>query len=270
VWTKLAPKELLVQLVIRIGNFLRNLRQVWGTAKSKQALWDKEFAEGRWSCLDHTEGDCVYRFIEKHCNGGDILDLGCGAGNTGVELKSTKYSSYIGVDVSEVALQKARLRCAQSQRSDKNFYVQSAIETYVPSQKFDVILFRECLFYIGRWRIKSVLTRYADYLSSGGVLIVRLYDSKAFRNIVRLIETTYEIVEKHVEPNDAIVLTFRKRRRSPAIVGPVTSRWWFAVMAILAYPEESLGSEAVAEAYLANSSRQLTSGRRARRRTNPL
>jgi SAM-dependent methyltransferase len=259
-----------VQPAIRITNFLRSLRQVWGTAKSKQALWDKEFAEGHWSRLDHTEGDCVYRFIEKHCNGGTILDLGCGSGNTGAELNSTKYSLYVGVDVSEVALQKARHRCAQNQRSKKNSYVQSAIETYVPGQKFDVILFRECLFYIGRWRIKTILNRYADCLSSGGVLIVRLYDSKAFRNIVRKIETTYEIVEKHVEPNDAIVITFRKRRRSPAVVGSAASQWWFAILAILAHPEELLNSEVLAEARIANGSRQMSSGRRARRRNSPL
>ena len=138
-----------MQAVTRVRNFLRGWRQVWGTEQSKQALWDKEFAADHWNGLDHTKGDCVYGFIEKHCNGGAILDLGCGAGNTGVELDGTKYSVYVGVDISEVALQKAGRRCAGNHRSSKNSYVRSAIETYVPGQEFDVILFRECLFYVG-------------------------------------------------------------------------------------------------------------------------
>ena len=201
-----------MQAVTRVRNFLRGRRQVWGTETSKRALWDKEFAAEHWSGLDHTKGDCVYGFIEKHCNGGAILDLGCGAGNTGVELDSAKYSVYVGVDISEVALQKARQRCAENRRSDKNSYVRSAIETYVPSQEFDVILFRECLFYVAQWRMKSVLNRYADYLTSDGVLIVRLYDAIAYRGIVRLIETAFQVVEKHVDADDEIVITFRKKR----------------------------------------------------------
>ena len=81
-----------------------------------------------------------------------------------------------------------------------------------PSQKFDVILFRECLFYVAQWRMRSVLSRYADYLTSDGVLIVRLYDAIAYRGIVRLIETNFEVVDKHVDSDDEIVITFRKKR----------------------------------------------------------
>ena len=49
----------------------------------------------------------MYQFLEKYANSGNILDLGCGPGNTANELKEQVYQSYIGVDISDAALAKA-------------------------------------------------------------------------------------------------------------------------------------------------------------------
>jgi 2-polyprenyl-6-hydroxyphenyl methylase/3-demethylubiquinone-9 3-methyltransferase len=227
----------------------------------KQSLWDKEFAEGRWKYIEHTRDDCVYGFIEKWCNGGTILDLGCGAGNTGAELDSSKYSQYVGVDVSDVALQKARQRIAADNRSDKNSYTLGAIETYIPGKKYDVILFRESLFYIARWRLKPILDWYAEWLTPNGVIIVRLWSSDTHADMIYLIESGFEVLEKHLEPNNSIVITFRKRRTLPAVVGYASNYWWVAVLAILAQPEEAWRSEARLHATIVSTSGLRRTGR---------
>src|SRR3989442_5532893 len=132
----------------RMKNILRGARQRWGTAQMKAGLWNREFANGSWDLIESTSGDPIYGFIEKYSHGGSILDLGCGSGNTGCELNADKYSSYLGVDISDVALERARQRSKASHRDQKNHYYQSEITSYAPSQKYDVILFRESIYYI--------------------------------------------------------------------------------------------------------------------------
>src|ERR1700751_2816376 len=82
----------------------------WGIAASKRLIWDTEFASGQWNYLEHTEGDVIYAYLEKYSERGNILDLGCGSGNTGNELDYGSYESYTGTDVSAVAIRKAELR----------------------------------------------------------------------------------------------------------------------------------------------------------------
>ena len=133
----------------------RALLQIYGTRRMKEALWDADFAAGKWACLDETPGDVVYSLIDKWAHGGSILDLGCGSGNTANELRPGAFRKYIGVDISSIALEKAKARSASTGRSEKVHFVHSDISTYVPTEEFNVILFRESIYYIAGNRIGS-------------------------------------------------------------------------------------------------------------------
>lgn len=192
-------------------NRLRGLLQAHGTSRVKRRLWDAEFSRGRWNCLDSTPGDCVYPFVERYGARGAILDLGCGSGTTGNELSATGYRHYTGVDISDVALEKARRRTAENGRAHHHEYVRSDISTYVPARQFDVVLFRDSIYYVPHRRIRSMLERYARHLDPGGVFIVRMANGAGkYRAIVDAIEDSFEVVEKRLFTRpDAIVLVFR-------------------------------------------------------------
>ena len=100
----------------KFQNVIRALLQEWGSARVKKNLWNREFSQGRWDYIDSTPEDCVYYYIEKYCRGGSILDLGCGSGNTGNELSCDRYGIYTGIDISDVAIQKAITRSRASRR----------------------------------------------------------------------------------------------------------------------------------------------------------
>jgi 2-polyprenyl-6-hydroxyphenyl methylase/3-demethylubiquinone-9 3-methyltransferase len=189
---------------------LRALLQAYGTRHIKQRLWDVEFAKGRWDCLDRTAGDCVYPYLERYANRGSILDLGCGSGSTGNELDPTAYDHYVGVDISDVAIVKAQERTEENRRTDRNRFRQSDIFSYVPDRSFDVILFRDSIYYVPRRQIKAMLHRYARYLKDGAVFIVRMADGDKYQDIVETIETHFVVVDKHVADDPkAVVLIFR-------------------------------------------------------------
>lgn len=199
-----------MQPIRRFKNILRSARQQWGSTKSRQSLWNTEYAGGRWAHCENTQGDCVYPYIHKYCHNGSILDLGCGSGNTANELDVDKYHDYTGVEISDVALEQARRRSEQANRVDKNQFVTSDITKFAPLKKYDAILFRDSIYYIPRPRIKATLDRYSQYLTEGGVFIVRLNHRESYEKIVNIIENNYKILDKYSpDSTSPIVLVFR-------------------------------------------------------------
>jgi len=154
----------------------------------------------------------LYPILEKYCRTGSILDLGCGSGNTGAEVSANAYSDYTGVDISDVAIEKAKKKAELEGRAEKNRYFQWDITSYEPEQQFDVILFRESCYYIPGSKMQGTLDRYSKFLKPGGVFIVRLWTSKGkYAGIVEAIEANFEIVEKSASgPAETVVLVFRR------------------------------------------------------------
>jgi predicted TPR repeat methyltransferase len=78
--------------------------------------------------------DYVYPHVERYAKNGSILGLGCGPGAVGNELNAAAYHFYTGVDISDVAIEKTRIRTAQNRRTEKNEYFQSDILSYIPKR----------------------------------------------------------------------------------------------------------------------------------------
>ena len=207
----------------RVVAFVQGFLASYGPSSVKKRLWDKDFSSGKWNFIDDTAGDCIYPHLEKHAQGGDILDLGCGPGNTANELANGAYRSYIGVDISEVALEKAAKRTRENGRADKNSFVSSDFLGYTPTRDFDVILFRESLYHVPYGQILPILEKYSKHLQKNGVFIVRLYagdDTKKTKfRVTRkldLLKREFDIVEscQYDQPGTPTVLVFRPRRPS--------------------------------------------------------
>jgi SAM-dependent methyltransferase len=183
-------------------NFIRNAVASYGPSIIKKALWDREYSAGDWDFNDNTEGDCVYPHLEKHAEKGSILDIGCGSGNTANELPFSAYCSYVGVDISEVALDKARRWSEWNGRAGKNSFVQADFLKYLPDQQFDVILFRESLYLVPLGKVKEALDRYSKHLKDSGVFIVRICTTRNNQRkyrptaMVRAIESGFEVLER--------------------------------------------------------------------------
>lgn len=204
-------------------NLMSAFLKSYGPSNIKRFLWDREFSSSKWDFIDDTAGDCVYPHLEKYAKGGSILDLGCGPGNTANELVETAYQTYIGLDISEAALAKAAKRSEENGRAEKNRFVQSDFLSYLPTQEFNVILFRESLYHVPLGQVKVILEKYSKYLKDSGVFIVRMgvLDGKYGKPkkrptaMIHVIETEFSVVEKcqHPGPSGPTVIVFQPRRR---------------------------------------------------------
>jgi len=200
----------------RTLTFVRGLLKSYGPSNIKKRLWDAEFQDGKWNFIDDTRGDCVYGYLEKYGRQGSILDLGCGPGNTANELVDSAYSIYVGVDISETALEKGRGRSEANGRGQKNRFAQGDFINYQPTQSFDVILFRESMYHVPVGKIKEMLNRYANHLTPDGVFIVRMNTKggKLGRPKVMadLIASEFDLVERHQHGDSgATVIVVRPR-----------------------------------------------------------
>jgi SAM-dependent methyltransferase len=205
----MSPSTLLTVAMTRLRNIINSrILKRWGSTQDKENIWDREFQAGSWRYLDSTAHDHIYSFLHRYLKGGCILDLGCGAGNTGNELHENSYNQYTGVDVSRVATELAALRSAHNGRGSINHYICSDIADFTPARKYNIILFRESLFYIPLHRIGSVLLSYKPYLADDGVFIVRMCDRRKYSSIVRLIESRFAILEKSPSSDPEIILVF--------------------------------------------------------------
>jgi trans-aconitate methyltransferase len=199
----------------RVRNTVRGFLQSYGTPQMKRSLWNSEFARGRWDRPERPARDFAYAYVEAYAANGCILDLGCGAGHVASELDGTKYDHYMGVDVSDVALETARKAAEAVGRGSQNRFTQSDIATYVPAERYDVILFMESLYYIPWRRIPPVLDAYSNYLTSRGVFIVRMWTgTDKYLPLVELIEKHFDVLEKHSSADPkAVLIVFRARGR---------------------------------------------------------
>jgi SAM-dependent methyltransferase len=203
-------------IVKRSLRFLGRGLKSYGPSAIKKVLWDREYSSGTWSFNDKTANDCVYPYLEEYARGGSILDLGCGSGNTANELISSAYGSYLGVDISDIALDKARRRSGASGRSSKNRFLHADFLKYRPEQTFDVILLRESLYHVPLGSVKPTLDRYSERLIEGGVFIVRIAtkadgkDKSRPMAMLRIIESGFDILKRGQHGKSmATVVVFR-------------------------------------------------------------
>jgi SAM-dependent methyltransferase len=208
-----------MSVVTRVSVYTSGLLKRYGPSGLKKFFWDQEFSSGKWRFADDTSGDVVYRQLEKYVGRGSVLDLGCGQGSTAVELASP-YKRYVGVDISEVALKRAREKTATAGLTSRASFACSDFLGYDPDQRFDVILFRESMYHVPIGQVKTILNRYSQFLTDNGVFIVRLYlagprGEKRFRPkaVIRTIEGDFDVIEK-AEQKDLYATTvtvFRPR-----------------------------------------------------------
>ncbi len=212
-------------IVDRTARFVRGFLLSYGPTNIKRRFWDKEYSAEKWSFAYNTVGDCVYSHLEKHAAGGSILDIGCGSGNTATEMAETAYQGYLGVDISEAALAKARRRSQECGRQDKNRFECGDFLAYVPTGQYDVILFRESMYHVPLGKVKATLDRYSAYLIDGGVFVVRLFASSGdsadgkdkYRPsaMLNIMEAEFDVVEKgrYEVPGRPTVIVFRPKAR---------------------------------------------------------
>lgn len=156
------------------------------------ATWDQEYATGEWSRLGNLDEMSRYALIAGYIRtlgpAVSVLDVGCGEGHLAGWLPQNGEYRYFGIDLSDVAIQKARVRV----RNGARFEV-AAATTFQTDERFDIIVFNEVLYYIDR--PEQELERYGSLLTPRGLLIISMYRIPGAVNIWRRAASRLEVLD---------------------------------------------------------------------------
>jgi 2-polyprenyl-3-methyl-5-hydroxy-6-metoxy-1,4-benzoquinol methylase len=167
--------------------------------RDQKTRWDHQYEKGKWEYLnDALEAErfqAVLTATQSYSANGSILEIGCGEGILQSRMKPDSYSRYMGIDLSEVAIQKAAHLC-----NGHTSYQAADMETFTTEEKFDVVLFNESLYYAKKPLL--LLQQYAGFLKPGGYLILSIYQTTDNQALLNRLSAAYAVKEEQVSTNE--------------------------------------------------------------------
>ena len=169
-----------------IRRFLRSRRYI--PMRVTKDKWDREYQSGQWDLLKNLSQLAHYSVIAGYCRflkpGGSVFDVGCGPGILQQAVAPYGYCRYLGVDLSQEAI-----ALASTRGDEKTVFVSADVTTYGTNDRFDMIIFNECLCYLDD--PVAVLKKYESFLESEGLFVVSLYGSKISTHIWKMLDAAY-------------------------------------------------------------------------------
>lgn len=145
-----------------------------------------------------TRNNIIATYIQYLKPNAKILDVGCGDGNFLNSIKYTNCESYLGIDISSIAINIAK---AQGYDTSKNvsFEVDDMME-FSTRVKYDVILFNETICYCPSAVV--LLKLYNMFLSSEGIFIVGVtLNDFTFDTYRQILNSGFKIKDETVVQN---------------------------------------------------------------------
>ena len=165
----------------------------WSFHDYRPPKWEAEYGSGRWAYMHELAELSRYSVIVGYARflrpGGSILDLGCGEGILQQRLGVESYSAYLGVDISQTAIERARARSDAS-----TSFACADVATFTPGCRFDVIVFNEVLYYL-RDPV-PVMQHYQRFLEPNGIFIVSMFADEHTRANWATLERAYDFIDE--------------------------------------------------------------------------
>jgi trans-aconitate methyltransferase len=137
--------------------------------------WDEQFrvAPGYYG----QRSPETVRHVERLCAGGALLEFGCGEGDLPHALLPGTYSSYIGQDISRIAVERAQQRADRAGLTCTRFE-HGDMAQWPGASGISLIVAEECLYYLPARTMRRFLGRCMDALSDGGSLLVIVHSAE--------------------------------------------------------------------------------------------
>lgn len=138
------------------------------SAEDSREFWDKRYAENNYIYGKAPAASLVHN-IDYLKSSMRILDVGMGEGRNAVFL-ARKGHQVVGVDISQVAIQKAKQLARESNVRIET--VLTSMDKYNPAPgSFDVII---CYYYVD----KEIHAKFMEWLRPGGLLFYEAYTKR--------------------------------------------------------------------------------------------
>lgn len=166
--------------------------------RSDAGRWDRMYAGGQWEFLRGGELAPLYaaaaEFLRHGApSGARIVDLGCGNGALLPSIRGW-HQGYLGVDLSQAALARARLA---GLRPDEDMRVQP-VEEFEDFSRFEAAVFNEVLYYLPVERAVQSVRAAVENLQAPGAVVVVMTDNPKARLIWAGLDSWRKPLERRV------------------------------------------------------------------------
>jgi 2-polyprenyl-3-methyl-5-hydroxy-6-metoxy-1,4-benzoquinol methylase len=187
--------------------------QEWNKAKweVKNHAMYQAYARNRWPWYnEQLDPDIEQYLVAAGLSKLDILDLGTCSGSQGIEL-ARRGHRVVGTDISETALEQAKLAAGHETGLDIRFLIDDIAESQLADDAFDLVLDRGCYHSICTFNHGEYVASIRRILRSGGILLLKTmssdetryiaYDTIAGRNVQMPYHFTQELLHKLMAPH---------------------------------------------------------------------
>jgi 2-polyprenyl-3-methyl-5-hydroxy-6-metoxy-1,4-benzoquinol methylase len=169
--------------------------------------WNYQYAQGEWDGLnaESVRLDAVISMIGASYRAPAILEIGCGKAVMLGRMPEDGYSTFTGIDLSQVAISGARLFETERVR-----FLQADMQTFIPQRSYDVIAFNESLYYAKD--PAAVFARYLPFLTDGGSIIVTAFRNKYTAHLWPALDQTWQAADSQQVRDGNLVWDIRMFR----------------------------------------------------------
>ena len=173
----------LTEINIREKNFHNELQS------KKKSRFENIF----YKALFNINEDFFY-FLEMNARNSEILDYGCGVGTLIEKLIKFKPKKIVGIDISEVSINKAKERIKES-KSKVDFYVDNCEKTQFDNNSFDIVYGSGILHHL---KIDECLNEIHRILKpNGSLLFIEPLGTNPIINFYRKLTPKSRSVDEH-------------------------------------------------------------------------
>lgn len=163
------------------------------------AALDGEYLSGAWAHFHQLpelpRQSVIVGYVSQLHKQPAILDIGCGSGRLAQLFQSHPTRRYLGVDLSGEGIRMARaLNLAGCEFTEGNF------ETWRPAEKFDVIIFSECIGYADD--PGAMVAGFLPWLAPGGTVVISHFRFGHWAAHWRRVEKHLAVFEATTVAND--------------------------------------------------------------------
>lgn len=181
--------------------------QDWNKRKwqrKNHAMYEKN-AQNKWPWFyDALDPDIDEYLLANGLNGLDILDIGACSGSQGIEL-ARRGHRVVGTEISETALEQARLAAAGKTGIAISFLIDDIAESRLEDNHFDLVLDRGCYHCICSFNHEEFVASVRRVLRPGGVFLLKVMSSEEQRWVTydkvggREVQMPFHFTEKQLQ-----------------------------------------------------------------------
>src|SRR5262245_10627299 len=133
--------------------------------RGRRWSWDRQFLSGRYDYIRVKDQEIVHR-VEKWARGGKLVELACGGGGLPGAVKPGTFSEYLGIDISSVAIERARAKKIPNCRFEVG-----DLESWPGEKGASMITIEECIFYLPHAKQERLLNIALECVGDKGVVL---------------------------------------------------------------------------------------------------